>query len=240
MLKILEFVTIPEGNSLMGSNPKIDFETKYTEEPQHEIWLPTYQVQKTPITVKQWMRFIHETNYPWNRHDDLEKVSPGLEYPATFISWFDATQFTSWLCDISRKPYALPTEAQWEKACRGQQGQLYPWGNEEMLSWEDELPFYSESNHPVGFRSEYESPFGCLDMWQNITEWCIDWYSDNTYANEIDMTRRNPQGPQNGIYKVLRGGNPLTSSGWPRCAYRGYQTPDYQHPNLGFRIVLNQ
>lgn len=238
VMKGLETVLISEGIFLMGSSSDIDFDAHYSEQPQRSVHLSTYRIQKVPVTVGLWMQFIHATNYKWNRLDDVNKVSPSTQHPITFVSWFDASEFVKWLSDTSNQLYALPTEAQWERACRGQLGQISPWGNEELLSWVDELTLYSEINLPVGSRSEWQSPCGCLDMWQNVGEWCLDWFSDNEYCGEPNSVRQNPSGPLEGRYKVFRGGNPLTS-GWPRCAYRGYWEPDLQHPTLGFRVVMN-
>jgi formylglycine-generating enzyme required for sulfatase activity len=236
---MLEMIDIPEGPFLMGSDPERDFESQDIEQPQHQVWLSPYKIQKTSVTIKEWMLFINETNYKWENFDKLNAVSTSANSPATFVSWLDAIQFTIWLSAKTQKQYSLPTEAQWEKACRGCQGQIYPWGNEELLIWENEIELYDINvNQSVGSRSQWKSPYGCLDMWQNTADWCSDWFRDDYDENHMEKMFINPSGPLNGKYKVFKGGNPLTS-GWPRCAYRGYWDPEYQHHALGFRVVLN-
>jgi iron(II)-dependent oxidoreductase len=260
MKSILDMVVIPEGSFLMGADEN---STEYEEQPQREIWLSTYAIQRTPITVGQWQEFLKDTAYDWSYDDktlalnrkilgaaahDFDcslsnqagKVSPGESYPIVFVSWFDACQFTEWLKETLGGAYALPTDAQWEKACRGQNGQLYPWGNQEV-DCDEEMALHSDPNmnQPVGCCPERQSPYGCLDMWQNVSEWCSDWYDGTeSYYHDPAMKTVNPLGPATGEFKVFRGGN-VFSSGWPRCTHRGHQWPNCYSPGIGFRVVLN-
>ncbi|MHC5728296.1 MAG: formylglycine-generating enzyme family protein, partial [Nostoc sp.] len=261
-------------------------------QPQREVWLSTYAIQRTPVTVGQWQEFLRDTAYDWSYDDktlalsrkilgaaahdfdwslpnQASKASPGESYPIVFVSWFDACQFTEWLKETLGGTYALPTEAQWEKACRGQNAQLYPWGNQEV-DWVEEIALYysdpnikgsdTKTNQPVGCCPERESPYGCLDMWQNVSEWCSDWYDPTgIYYHDPNTKWVNPHGvtfeefkkhrltlgfsPSEerdylDMYKVFRGGH-LLSSGWPRCTYRGYQSPRCRSAHIGFRVVLN-
>ncbi|MDF5722935.1 MAG: SUMF1/EgtB/PvdO family nonheme iron enzyme [Rhizonema sp. PD37] len=260
MKSILDMVLIPEGSFLMGAD---EDSSQYEEQPQREVWLSTYAIQRTPVTVGQWQEFLRETAYDWSYDDETlsrnrkilgatahdfdwilpnqaTKVSPTESYPIVFVSWFDACQFTKWLKETLGGAYALPTDAQWEKACRGQNGQLYPWGNLEV-DWDEEMALHSDTktNQPVGFCPERQSPYGCLDMWQNVSEWCSDCHdSTESYYHDPNTPRVNPPGPATGEYRICRGGN-LLSSGWPRCTYRDYRSPHCYDPGIGFRIVLN-
>lgn len=253
-------VTIPEGTFLMGANPNKEPNAEWEETPQREIFLSTYKIQQTPVTVGLWKQFLQDTNYNWIEYEQakiinqilqqftsqpslslIEKVlqvSPTDNHPIVFVSWFDAHQFTVWLTNITEENYSLPTEAQWEKACRGTQGQLYPWGNDEKYEWYDEVNLYSETTQQVGLMPERQSPYGCLDMWHNVSEWCLDWYDEGDYYNDSTAPKTNPSGAKEGESRIYRGGNSL-KSGWPRCSYRGFQSPYCRASSIGFRVVLN-
>jgi formylglycine-generating enzyme len=234
----IDMLDVSEGRFLMGADEKKEYDSEYEEQPERIVLLSSFQIQKTPVTVKQWQRFIDETAYEWSLQSQVAERSPLPDHPIIYVSWFDAYQFTEWLSESSGKCYSLPTEAQWEKACRGQHGQLFPWGNQ-SLNWVDEIPIYLETNILVGSRSEYQSPYGCLDMWQNVSEWCLDWFDDGDYFHDPLVKWSNPTGPELGELKVYRGGSPLTS-GWSRCTYRKGLNPDTRHSTLGFRVVLNE
>jgi len=233
----LEMVTIPEGFFLMGADEEKEIDSEYEEQPEKQVWLSTYQIQQTPVTVGHWHEFLRQTDYSWNLHHEVAQNSPTFEHPITHISWYDACKFTEWLRETLGSNYALPTEAQWEKACRGQHGQLYPWGDQEP-EWADEIPLYVESNLPIGSRPDWQSPYGCLDMWQGVREWCLDWFDYGDYFHDASVEWLDPDGIETGELKVIRGGSPLTS-GWPRCTYRCGVDPNSRHNTLGFRIVLN-
>ncbi|MFP4297446.1 MAG: formylglycine-generating enzyme family protein [Spirulinaceae cyanobacterium] len=242
----LDLVEVPESFFIMGANTETDLEAELNEEPERKVFLSSYKIQRTPVTVEQWKEFLKATNYHWNFLQELEEASPNELCPVTYVSWFDAYEFTQWLTTILGKSYSLPTEAQWEKACRGQCGQLYPWGSEEPEEFDDWQPV-PQTTIPVGNCLERASPYGCLDMWQNVAEWCLDWFDENLYTYQDDdynynndpTNLLNPAGPKLGCYKVWRGGDTMWQSGWPRCSYRGFSNPNEHHPKQGFRVVLN-
>jgi iron(II)-dependent oxidoreductase len=287
MKPMLDMIIIPEGSFLMGADPDVEVSSEYEEQPQREVWLSTYAIQRTPVTVGQWQEFLRDTGYNWSYDyeallwgwkilgaaaaidfdwslpSQVAKVSPGEMYPIVCVSWFDACQFTEWLKETLGGAYALPTEAQWEKACRGQNGQLFPWGSdEEEVDWVEEITINPNTNinQPVGCCPERQSPYGCLDMWQNISEWCSDWHdSTGRYYHDPNTKWIDPHGvtfeefkrhlqilgiSRSGVdsslhmSKVCRGGG-LYSRGWPRCTYRGSQSPRSWDPATGFRVVLN-
>lgn len=232
---------VEEGSFIMGADKYKEIDAEYYEEPERRVFLDTFYIQQTTITVEQWMMFINQTGYNWEQIDKIPDCNIQKNLPITYVSWYDADCFTAWVRDISGKNYSLPTEAQWEKACRGCNGQLYPLDKE--YDWEKEFPGYLVNTTPitlpVGHSPRDKSPFGCLDVWQNIQEWCSNWFDDDgDYYNNISVKWIDPKGPTNGTYKVYRGGNPL-SSGWPRCTYRGFARPEEYHAYRGFRIVLN-
>ena len=225
---------VPESDFTMGTSWEKEDDLDYSEEVERKVWLSSYFIQRTCVTVSQWKTFLHATNYNWNHINYLTDRSPSDEHPITHVSWFDACRFTDWLSYELKMEYSLPTEAQWEKACRGNCGQLYPWGNHKK-GWEEEFPIYVNANLPVGSFPDERTPYGCLDMWQNVSEWCLDWFDYGDYVRQ-DIEWINPQGPESGDRKVVRGGNPLTK-GWPRCTRRGVESPETRHQMLGFRVV---
>lgn len=193
-------VTIPEGEFTMGVDGTQALED---ERPAHRPWLDTFAMDLHEVTTAQYALFLEAANRssPWqwetvdlNRHGDR---------PVIGVSWSDADAFCRW------KEKRLPTEAEWEKAARGTDGRLYPWGNQ--------VPAHEAANFALGARFSYSqvlmpvrsydqgrSPFGLYQMAGNAYEWVQDWYAANYY--EVSPGR-NPQGPDGGQFKVLRGGS---------------------------------
>jgi formylglycine-generating enzyme required for sulfatase activity len=229
-----------------------------------------YYMGVTEVTVGQFRQFVKETkhktdaergeggmifskkdnrwvgkkefkwdNTPWRIQDDQ---------PVVFVSWNDAVAFCKWLSRKEKRTYRLPTEAEWERACRG--GSLwrrYPWG--------DRLPGDHDSNFGDGEAKLPESlttvndgyqyvssvgsypanGFGLYDMSGNVMEWVQDRYDRNYYENSpVD----DPQGPPTGNSRVNKGGNFYASPADDRCAFRGFSGPEMSFWNLGFRVVM--
>lgn len=264
-LDALEMIYIPSGEFIRGENLEQCDETY--ESPRKTIRLSAYEIQNYPITVEIWNQFINKTNYQWqfNREvieiyqqiylengrdlpttlQDLVKLeSPTERHPIVYVSWLDAVKFTEWLSASSGLMYSLPTEAQWEKACRGTTGQYYPWGNDLYLDSVDEFEenaLRHEGNFAVASFPLLASPYGCLDMWTNISEWCLDWFDDGEfYQSNSSEDLKDPKGPEIGAYgyKIARGGS-IRTSGWPYCSKRLLVEPNKHKPHLGFRVVRN-
>ena len=264
MNSLYDMINIPEGPFLRGADRKIEPDAEWDEVPMTKIWLSSYTISRTPVTVGQWCEFLQDTHYSWGFQDEVARVSLGRDYPITYVSWYDCGEFTRWLSYKLHKAFSLPTEAQWEKACRGCDGQLFPWGNNR---WDDtdEIVRATEQrrmaiatskdlssivtqndsepgeldppllNFPVGWRPEAASPYGCLDMWMNVSEWCADWFD---YYEDQEPVTSNPTGPDTGVGRVIRGGN-VYSGGWPRCSHRrnSYAKPKNRAESVGFRVV---
>lgn len=160
------------------------------------------------------------------------------DHPVVWVSWQDAADYCRWLSSVTRTHYALPTEAQWEKAARGADGRKYPWGNE----WDARRCNTSEGKKmgttPVGAYSPAgDSPCGVADMAGNVWEWCADWWSADEYKRRAGGEVKDPTGPQKGDYRVLRGGAWNNKAINARAACRNRNNLDNANDNVGFRVV---
>ena len=158
----------------------------------------------------------------------------GNDYPVVCVSWNDAVSFCTWLSEKTGETYRLPTEAEWEYACRAGTETSYYTGNSESdlgsAGW-----YKSNSDlktRPVGQKKA--NAFGLYDMYGNVCEWCNDWFDSGYYSQSPS---NNPTGPSSGSYRVMRSGSWINSARYCRSAYRNWYTPTYTNYNLGFRVV---
>jgi iron(II)-dependent oxidoreductase len=232
-----DLIRVPAGWFTMGADYRSVPEAEYEEGPVRRVWLPEYEICKTPVTVAEWDDFLAATGCQWSFRKDLETVSMGPDYPVSFVSWIEAQMFADWLAEKTGEGFALPTEAQWERACRGVDDRPYPWGDEKG-DWIEEMGAEPLRNRPVGSQPDLASACGCLEMWTNVSEWCLDWYDDEMEWENVPREVRFPTGPSVGECKSYRGGSPV-DKGWPRCSFRGFQVPTFRHFKIGFRLVRN-
>ncbi|MBN2181523.1 MAG: SUMF1/EgtB/PvdO family nonheme iron enzyme [Sedimentisphaerales bacterium] len=236
----MEFVYIPAGEFLMGSPPDANQNIlNYDERPQHRVkiskgfWMGVYEV-----TNGQYQQFVKESNYDgvresnanYLRHLKNSGQQAGSEYPVCWISWNNARAFCEWLSAKEGKTYRLPTEAQWEYACRA--------NSKEPLNIKDDGLFLQSSGgrassmrstHPAG--QNQPNSFGLYDMYDNVKEWCQDWYGFYSNAAEID-----PQGLKFGDKRAVRGdysGNIISYS----YTERSSRLPGEPSREIGFRVV---
>ncbi len=220
-----EMILIPAGAFLMGSSES-DAQASVDEKPQHTVYLDSYYIYKNLVTVAQYRQFCQETGRTM-----ASVPSWGLihDHPIVNVSWDDANAYAQWVGG------SLPTEAQWEKAARGGDGRLYPWGN----TWNgSKCQNNEQKTAPVGSFASGASPYGVLDMAGNVWQWCADWYGENYYSGSPS---RNPTGPVSGSSRVLRGGNwgsDVNASSFG-SAYRYIHDPSLRYFILfGFRCSL--
>ncbi len=193
-------ILIPAGEFLMGSTDA-DKLASDDEKPQRKVYLDTYYIYKTEVTVTQYRRFCTMTNREMPHAPEWGWKE---NHPVVNVSWNDANAYAEWAGAM------LPTEAQWEKAARGGDGRIYPWGfswdKTKCANYTNSYPDNATSEtHPVGSFPKGASPYGVMDMSGNVWEWCADWYGANYYMN--DATAKNPTGPATGENRVLRGGS---------------------------------
>jgi formylglycine-generating enzyme required for sulfatase activity len=262
----MEYVYVPAGEFLMGSTDDDEL-AKSDEKPQHTVYLDGYWIARTEVTNAMFARFVAETGYRteaekadsgrvfkfvtaefeetpganWRHPRGPLSNLVGLNYhPVVQVSWNDAVAYCQWAgC-------RLPTEAEWEKAARGVDGRLYPWGNGTVrakLNFADvnlEVPWADKNVNdgytftaPVGSYPAGASPFGALDMAGNVWEWVADWYEIDTYTQSL---RENPQGPDNGSMRILRGGAWSYTAQAARTSDRSsMHPPDFRSGPIGFR-----
>jgi len=220
----MQFVLIPAGTFMMGT--AITEEGDEDEHPQHHVTLSQpFYLQTTPVTQGQW-RHLMEGN-------PSSFSNCGEDCPVEHVSWHDAQKFIKKLNQLERiDQYRLPTEAEWEYACRAGSTLSFCFGDEETelghYAWYEDNS--QESTHPVGQLKP--NAWGLYDMHGNVFEWCQDWYGE--YAPE-PVT--DPTGPSSGEFRVLRGGSWDGEAGDLRSAYRHRLTPGYRYGHEGFRVA---
>ena len=222
----VEMVRVPAGEFLMGS-PEGQGESD--EHPYHTVYLDAFSIDKTEVTAVQYQRCVEAG--ACSVADTGDYCTYGAvaksDHPINCVDWDQGVAFCRWAGK------RLPTEAEWEKAARGTDGRVYPWGNAwdaGKLNSADGGPATTTS---VGSYSAGASSFGALDMAGNVWEWVADWYGDGYYGQS---PRENPQGPASGAWRVLRGRSwaYVTDT---RVASRYRFAPHYRIADIGFRCA---
>jgi formylglycine-generating enzyme required for sulfatase activity len=223
----MKFVYIPSGNFIMGS-PKSE-EGRYNDEIKHKVTLTKgFYMQTTEVTQGQWQEVMG--------YNPSGFKNCGDNCPVENVSWDDAQEFIK---KLNRKEkgaqYRLPTEAEWEYACRaGTETRYYTGDSEADL---DRAGWYDDNSggktHPVGRKKP--NGFGLYDMHGNVWEWCSDWYGDYPSGSVTD-----PQGPLSGDYRVLRGGSWFNGGRSVRSAHRFRLEPAARYDLYGLRLARGQ
>jgi formylglycine-generating enzyme required for sulfatase activity len=199
----------------------------------HDVYLDDYYIDKYEVTNRQYKAFCDATGRQYPPDPDFLGFPRDLEdmpdHPVVMVTWEDASAYARWAGK------RLPTEAEWEKAARGTDGRIFPWGNRGAHNRCN----FQDSGCPgrtakVGSYPTGVSPYGAMDMAGNVWEWCNDWY-DGSYP--LSSPHNNPQGPASGKQRVVRGGAWNSGVGQICCAVRGYQTPSSRMNSFGFRCA---
>lgn len=218
-----EWVEIAAGEFNMGSDSSQDILAQATEEPQHRESVATFWMARVPVTVAQYAAFVEATGYSLPRPLDLSNKAA---HPITEVSWHDAQAFCRWA------GVRLPTEAEWEKAARGIDGRIYPWGNNGPDEHVCNFNMNVGDTTAVGSYPSGASPYGVLDMSGNVWEWTQTKWRDN-YTTPADNSA---QGENS---RVLRGGSWGNPADWLRCACRDDHDPWRRLNGWGFRVVVS-
>jgi len=218
-----DMVYIPAGKFIMGSVAGYA-----DEQPEHEVYLDAYYIDKYEVTNAQYRRFCRATGHRRTPYPASRNLG-GDNQPVVGVSWYDAWEYCRWAGK------RLPTEAEWEKAARGTDGRTYPWGN----TWHSDYCNSGEAGlgktTPVGSFPQGASPYGVMDMAGNVWEWCFDYYDPNFYSQP--EARHNPAGPPQGSFRVLRGGSWYDMPVNVRTTTRRGDNPNVRLSNIGFRCA---
>ena len=211
------------------------------EQPQHSVELSEYYIGKYPVTNHEYQAFVRDAKYSPPREWDGDKFPDGKGgHPVAYIGRDDAIAYCKWLSEKTKKQYRLPTEAEWEKAARGVDARIYPWGNEFDITRANVKETGIGDTTEVGqFSPQGNSVYGCADMVGNVWEWCNDIFNDNEYKNRGGPAVQDPQGPEKGTSRVLRGGSFDTQQIDTRCPSRNKRPPTSKFKIYGFRIALS-
>lgn len=240
-------VYVPAGKYPMGSTDN-DPNAEDNEKPQHSVYLDAFWVDRTEVTNAQYGRCVEAGDCPVPTFCSSGEPTYGdaakSDHPVVCVGWDDARAYCQWA------GARLPTEAEWEKAARGTDSRIYPWGNAfdggrlnqcdancEYLGRETGADDGYVRTAPVGSFPPGASPYGALDMLGNVWEWVNDWYDAGYYDHSPS---RNPEGPGSGTARVVRGDS--WGGGLPtaRCAFRQPAQPVWNSTdNIGFRCALS-
>lgn len=268
----MQFVRIPPGEFLQGS--PISETLRSENEAQHRVRITRpYWLGTTQVTVGQFAAFVISTGYEtlaerqgwahgawdvenneWSKLPDASWKNPsfqqGPNHPVVCVNWEDMMAFCDWLGVQENRSYRLPTEAEWEYACRAGAATAYPWGDdpEAGKGWAncsdrttaEKFTLFPAFNWSDGY--VYTSPvasfrpnaFGLHDMIGNTLQRCNDWYGDYPTGPVDD-----PAGVAEGKEKVLRGGAFIYGPKHCRCAFRGRTPPEFANFYIGFRVVMD-
>ncbi|ELY2796394.1 SUMF1/EgtB/PvdO family nonheme iron enzyme [Cronobacter dublinensis] len=248
---VSSMVSVKSGRFQMGDfgplvGEKLPFSPDQNNKPLHWVELSSFKITKNKITWGEFNKWLSMTNKEENiyykkiknrqvdgEYDKEMLRNIGDNYPAS-VNWNDAQAFCQWIGKVSGKSITLPTEAQWEYAARSG-GQFFQFANSDNQYNPDDSDDKLNFTHDVAPVGSYPpNPLGLYDMMGNGNEWMSDWYSYDYYKNSPE---KNPQGPEKGDKKVIRGY--LGSMFGLYDITRGKSEPDYEGPGDGFRCVEN-
>jgi formylglycine-generating enzyme required for sulfatase activity len=228
----VEMINIPAGTFIRGSAPG---EGRLDEQPKRKIYVNSFAIDTFEVSNARYMAFLGETLHkpPFNVYGKgpLATEDGIKDLPVVQVTWHDAVDYCFWA------EKRLPTEAEWEKAARGNDNRLYPWGGEPPTSeraqfdgeWDGKNTLKKVHSLPEG-----QSASGVFQLSGNVREWTQDWYDAEYYANSPE---KNPKGPETGILKVIRGGSWRSFDSDLRVPSRGKGGFALKTHGIGFRCA---
>jgi formylglycine-generating enzyme required for sulfatase activity len=250
---LLGFIEIPEGPFLMGSDPQGDPEAYPDEIPQHEVFLARYYIARYPVTGAQFRAFVHDTGY---KPENEGSMYGPPNHPVVWLGWLDALKYGEWLTERLRgwegtlEPLAtllrqagwtvtLPNEPEWEKAARGTDARIYPWGNDPDNKRANFGGTGLLTTSPVGCFPGGISPYGVEDMSGNVWEWTRSVWATYPYPIDAEGTAaREYLEIREGVRRVRRGGAFFSSPRSVRCAVRLGSGPYPHGGGMSCRLVI--
>jgi formylglycine-generating enzyme required for sulfatase activity len=242
---LLGFVKILSGPFMMGSDKSHDALALDDEVPRGQVRLPTFYIARYPVTTAQYRSFVEDSGY----HPTDESCLRGLpNHPVVYVTWYDALQYCEWLTERLKRwngmpellavhlhqegwLFTLPSEAEWEKAARGVDGRVFPWGNQRA----DYGSSGGNTTSPVGFSPDRASPYGVEDLGGNVREWTRSLWGKYPYpSDEREQVRREELETLGAQARVVRGSEQNEDLICKRCAYRNYYLPNIQDETIGF------
>ncbi|HUY78421.1 MAG TPA: SUMF1/EgtB/PvdO family nonheme iron enzyme [Ktedonobacterales bacterium] len=228
--------SVPAGPFLMGSDKRRDPQAQDNELPQHTVALAAYQIARYPVTVAEYACAVRVgalkdppkvLSLSWKIQ--LER----FDHPVVNVSWNEAAAYAVWLAQTTRQIWRQPTEAEWEKATRGTDGRVYPWGD----AWDKTRTNTSDGGPgrttPVGIYPGGDSPYGAQDLAGNVWEWCSSLYKDR-YPYNLAASETLDDSPN---VRVIGGGSWSDDPRIARAAYRNWSTAGVRSSAVGFRLV---
>jgi formylglycine-generating enzyme required for sulfatase activity len=245
-----ELVYIPAGDFLMGSDYAMDPYIWGGEVPAHDVYVDGFWIYRHEVTNAMYRDCVSEGDcqrtYETGMYLGVNYYSNSeySNYPVVQVEWYQAKDYCEWAGG------RLPTEAEWEKAARGEDGRLFPWGNEtptlNLINLCDELCPHEEHREewndgyplssPVGSFPRGDSPYGAFDMAGNVWEWVSDWFQSDYYTVSPN---KNPKGPSSGESKVVRGGSWYNMTDGVRTVSRTGIDPHDLRESVGFRCAVD-
>jgi serine/threonine-protein kinase len=219
----MTMVYVPEGSYMMGSE-----DSRSHEMPVHEVNLAAFWIDQTEVTNEQYKRCVNAGSCESSHYAD-DDIYNREDYPVVGVTWNDARDYCEWA------GARLPTEAEWEYAARGPEGNEFPWGSAKPTCELAQFAICEGRTVTVGSLPDGKSWAGALEMSGNVWEWVQDWYDSTYYAKSPPS---NPPGPDKGNFKVLRGGSWPYNESSLRGANRYFLSPSIKYVVNGFRCVL--
>lgn len=236
-----ELKLVPAGEFVMGAEPETalaiceatsvgcTLEDFLDESPPHAVYLNSFWIYATEVTNAQYRICVEAGVCSLPAFLEFYDQALFADHPAVYVSWYQAEAYCDWAGG------RLPTEAEWEKSARGEDGRLFPWGDHPDCGYANLKGCTQGLTADVGTFPEGASPYGILDLAGNAAEWVADWYDPAYYAVSPP---ENPQGPAEGEMKAARGGSWKNPFSGVRATNRSANFPEVFSSGVGFRCVL--